>query len=114
MELTGSESPSTIGWNPKNQRVRHDISRARLRAIESSLENGSVWVPPAPAHRKTWEEEVRSSSFYLFFFFFLKITSFYLFAVILAFSFCIKERTIKLLGFTDEYKHIACMCAGTH
>lgn len=57
VELTGSESPSTFGWNSKNQRVRHDLSRARIRAIESSLENGNAWVPPSPAHRKTWEEE---------------------------------------------------------
>ncbi|XP_062090856.1 protein phosphatase 2C and cyclic nucleotide-binding/kinase domain-containing protein [Humulus lupulus] len=57
VEVTGSESPSTFSWNSKNQRVRHDISRARLRAIESSLENGQVWVPPSPSHRKTWEEE---------------------------------------------------------
>lgn len=57
VELTGSESPSTYSWNPRNHRVRHDLSRARLRAIESSLENGKVWVPPSPAHRKTWEEE---------------------------------------------------------
>ncbi|GAB4852627.1 hypothetical protein Ancab_016841 [Ancistrocladus abbreviatus] len=56
-EVTGSESPSTVGWNTKNQRVRHDLSRARLRAIESSLENGKPWVPPSPANRKTWEEE---------------------------------------------------------
>jgi len=59
VELTGSESPSTFGWNSKNQRVRHDLSRARIRAIENSLENGHSWVPPSPAHRKTWEEEVR-------------------------------------------------------
>ncbi|CAI0390200.1 unnamed protein product [Linum tenue] len=59
VELTGTESPSTIGWNSKNQRVRHDLSRARIRAIESSLENGQGWVPPSPAHRKTWEEEAQ-------------------------------------------------------
>ncbi|CAN8271052.1 unnamed protein product [Cochlearia groenlandica] len=57
VELTGSESPSTFGWNSKNQRVRHDLSRARIRAIESSLENGHAWVPPSPSHRKTWEDE---------------------------------------------------------
>ncbi|KAL8158774.1 hypothetical protein V2J09_000311 [Rumex salicifolius] len=57
VEVTGSESPSTIGWGARNQRVRQDLSRARLRAIESSLENGAVWVPPSPSHRKTWEEE---------------------------------------------------------
>ncbi|XP_010526449.1 PREDICTED: protein phosphatase 2C and cyclic nucleotide-binding/kinase domain-containing protein isoform X2 [Tarenaya hassleriana] len=57
VELTGSESPSTFSWNSRNQRVRNDLSRARIRAIESSLENGNVWVPPSPAHRKTWEEE---------------------------------------------------------
>ncbi|CAI9298506.1 unnamed protein product [Lactuca saligna] len=58
VELSGSESPSTtMNWNAKNQRVRTDISRTRLRAIESSLENGQLWVPPSPGHRKTWEEE---------------------------------------------------------
>lgn len=57
MEVTGSESPSTFGWN-RNNRARQDLSRARLRAIKSSLENGQVWVPPSPAHRKSWEEEV--------------------------------------------------------
>ncbi|XP_022961292.1 protein phosphatase 2C and cyclic nucleotide-binding/kinase domain-containing protein-like isoform X1 [Cucurbita moschata] len=56
VEVTGSESPSTFGWN-RNNRARQDLSRARLRAIESSLENGQVWVPPSPAHRKSWEEE---------------------------------------------------------
>ncbi|KAF5748558.1 Phosphatase 2c putative isoform 1 [Tripterygium wilfordii] len=56
-ELTGSESPATYRWSSRNHRVRHDLSRARLRAIESSLENGQVWAPPSPAHRKTWEEE---------------------------------------------------------
>jgi hypothetical protein len=58
IEVTGSESPSTFSWNTRNHRVRHDLSRARLRAIESSLENGQFWIPPSPAHRKTWEEEV--------------------------------------------------------
>lgn len=57
VEVTGSESPSTFSWISKNQHVRHDLSRTRIRAIESSLENGQVWVPPSPSHRKTWEEE---------------------------------------------------------
>ncbi|XP_031250576.1 protein phosphatase 2C and cyclic nucleotide-binding/kinase domain-containing protein isoform X2 [Pistacia vera] len=57
VEVTGSESPSTFGWSSRNQRVRHDLSRTRLRAIESSLENGQVWIPSSSAHRKTWEEE---------------------------------------------------------
>nr|KJB64985.1 hypothetical protein B456_010G074600 [Gossypium raimondii] len=57
LEATGSESPSTFSWSSRNHRARHDLSRARLRAIESSLENGQVWVPPPPSHRKTWEEE---------------------------------------------------------
>ncbi|GLU09909.1 hypothetical protein SLE2022_267440 [Rubroshorea leprosula] len=57
VEITGSESPSPFSWNSSNQRVRHDLSRARLRAIESSLENGQDWVPPSSAHRKTWEEK---------------------------------------------------------
>lgn len=57
VEVTGTESPSAVKENSKNYRVRHDLSRARLRAIESSLENGNSWVPPLPSHRKTWEEE---------------------------------------------------------
>ncbi|CAL5186434.1 unnamed protein product [Lathyrus oleraceus] len=57
VEVTGSESPSTFGWNARNHRVRQELSRARLRAIENSLENGQGWVPPSSAHRKTWEEE---------------------------------------------------------
>lgn len=57
LEVSGSESPLTTSLNSRNQPVRQDISRARLRAIESSLENGKVWVPSSPAHRKTWEEE---------------------------------------------------------
>ncbi|XP_055810510.1 protein phosphatase 2C and cyclic nucleotide-binding/kinase domain-containing protein isoform X2 [Solanum dulcamara] len=59
VELSGSESPSVMNWNSGIQRARQDISRARLRAIESSLENGQIWVPPSPAHRKTWEEEAQ-------------------------------------------------------
>ena len=58
LEATGSESPSTLGWSSRNHQARHDLSRARLCAIESSLENGQFWVPPPPAYRKTWEEEV--------------------------------------------------------
>ncbi|CAK7337456.1 unnamed protein product [Dovyalis caffra] len=57
VEVTGSESPANFSWNARTHRVRHDLSRARLRAIESSLDNGQLWVPPSPAHRKTWEEE---------------------------------------------------------
>lgn len=57
MDITGAESPPTMSLNSRSHRVRHDLSRARLRAIESSLENGKVWNPPSPAHRKTWEEE---------------------------------------------------------
>ena len=58
-----------MGWNARNPRTKHDLSKARLRVIESSLENGQVWVPPSPAHRKTWEEEVLLDSYpscYLF------------------------------------------------
>ena len=58
MEATGSESPSTLNWSARINRARNDLSRARLRVIEGSLENGQLWVPPSPAHRKTWEEEV--------------------------------------------------------
>lgn len=57
VELVGSESPSITSLNPNNQRSRHDLSRARLRAIENSLENGQLWTPPSPSHRKTWEEQ---------------------------------------------------------
>ncbi|KAF3333162.1 protein phosphatase 2C and cyclic nucleotide-binding/kinase domain-containing protein isoform X1 [Carex littledalei] len=56
VEVTGSESPM-VNWASKNNRVRQDISRARLRALENSLDKGQVWVPPSPSHRKTWEEE---------------------------------------------------------
>ncbi|KAL1566860.1 cGMP-dependent protein kinase [Salvia divinorum] len=59
VEASGSDSPSLMNWRSKNQRARHDISRARLRALESSLENGQAWVPSSPAHRKTWEEEAQ-------------------------------------------------------
>ncbi|XP_042041802.1 protein phosphatase 2C and cyclic nucleotide-binding/kinase domain-containing protein-like isoform X2 [Salvia splendens] len=59
VEASGSDSPSLMNWRSKNQRARHDISRARLRALESSLENGQSWVPSSPAHRKTWEEEAQ-------------------------------------------------------
>lgn len=59
VEATGSESPSALSWSSRFNRARHDLSRARLRVIESSLENGQIWVPPSPAHRKTWEEEAQ-------------------------------------------------------
>nr|XP_027072897.1 protein phosphatase 2C and cyclic nucleotide-binding/kinase domain-containing protein-like isoform X1 [Coffea arabica] len=57
VEVSGSESPSVLSWNSKIHRVRQDVSKARLRAIESSLDKGQMWVPSSPAHRKTWEEE---------------------------------------------------------
>ncbi|KAK4757735.1 hypothetical protein SAY87_019036 [Trapa incisa] len=57
VEVTGAESPSTFSWNARNPRARHDLSRARVRALESSLETGQLWVPPPSSHRKTWEEE---------------------------------------------------------
>ncbi|GFY98372.1 protein phosphatase 2C and cyclic nucleotide-binding/kinase domain-containing protein [Actinidia rufa] len=57
VEATESESPSTLNWSARINRARNDLSRARLRVIEGSLENGQLWVPPSPAHRKTWEEE---------------------------------------------------------
>ncbi|XP_022893311.1 protein phosphatase 2C and cyclic nucleotide-binding/kinase domain-containing protein isoform X2 [Olea europaea var. sylvestris] len=59
VEVSGSECPSHMRWNSRSHHARHDISRSRLRSIESSLENGQAWVPPSPAHRKTWEEEAR-------------------------------------------------------
>ncbi|KAG2650212.1 hypothetical protein PVAP13_1NG172300 [Panicum virgatum] len=55
--LAGSESPLTVSSNTNNQRSRHDLSCTRLRALESSLEDGQLWVPPSPSHRKTWEEQ---------------------------------------------------------
>lgn len=61
VEASGSESPAVMNWNSRNQRARQDISRARLRALENSLENGRIWMPPSPGHRKTWEEEVNNS-----------------------------------------------------
>ncbi|RLM79786.1 protein phosphatase 2C and cyclic nucleotide-binding/kinase domain-containing protein [Panicum miliaceum] len=60
--VAGSESPLIVTSNTNNQRSRHDLSRARLRALESSLENGQLWVPPSPSHRKTWEEQVSYKS----------------------------------------------------
>ncbi|PIN11681.1 Serine/threonine protein phosphatase [Handroanthus impetiginosus] len=59
IEVSGSESPSPMNWRSRNHHGRHDISRARLRALESSLENGQPWVPSSPTHRKTWEEEAQ-------------------------------------------------------
>ncbi|KAM7259538.1 hypothetical protein ACFE04_015279 [Oxalis oulophora] len=75
IEMTGSESPAPIGWNAKNQRTRNDISRSRLRAIESSLESGQIWVPPSPTHRKTWEEEAHIERALNDHFLFRKLTS---------------------------------------
>ncbi|XAR67031.1 cGMP-dependent protein kinase [Bertholletia excelsa] len=57
VEASGSDSPSATNWSFRINRARHDLSRARLRVIESSLETGQIWVPPSPAHRKTWEEK---------------------------------------------------------
>ncbi|KAL2500887.1 Protein phosphatase 2C and cyclic nucleotide-binding/kinase domain-containing protein [Forsythia ovata] len=59
VEVSGSESPSRMRWNSRNHRARNDISRSRLRSIESSLESGQAWVPPSPTHIKTWEEEAQ-------------------------------------------------------
>ncbi|KAG6389110.1 hypothetical protein SASPL_150569 [Salvia splendens] len=39
VEASGSESPSRMNWRSRNQRARHDISRA----LENSLENGQNW-----------------------------------------------------------------------
>ncbi|KAK3152746.1 hypothetical protein QOZ80_2BG0163000 [Eleusine coracana subsp. coracana] len=55
--LAGSKSPLVVSSNTNNQRSRHDLSQARLRALESSLEHSQLWVPPSPSHRKTWEEQ---------------------------------------------------------
>lgn len=57
LELAGSESPSVVSMNPNKQRSTYDLSRTRLRALESSLGNGQLWAPPSPSHRKTWEEQ---------------------------------------------------------
>lgn len=56
VEATGSESPSPMSWSRMN-RARNDLSKARLRVLENSLDNGQLWVPPSPSLRKTWEEE---------------------------------------------------------
>ncbi|PKU63642.1 protein phosphatase 2C and cyclic nucleotide-binding/kinase domain-containing protein isoform X1 [Dendrobium catenatum] len=57
VEQTESEPPLPVAWNSQNQRVRHELSRTRLKEIESSLENVHSWFPPSVSHRKTWEEE---------------------------------------------------------
>jgi hypothetical protein len=57
----GFKSPLIVSSN--NQHSKHDLSRTRLRALENSLENGQLWVPPSPSHRKTWEEQVRSTGY---------------------------------------------------
>ncbi|XP_078431849.1 protein phosphatase 2C and cyclic nucleotide-binding/kinase domain-containing protein [Wolffia australiana] len=57
-EVPGPESPSAVALTMGNLRARHDLSRARLRAIESSLDSGLVWAPPSPSQRKSSEEEV--------------------------------------------------------
>ncbi|XP_075517627.1 protein phosphatase 2C and cyclic nucleotide-binding/kinase domain-containing protein isoform X1 [Primulina tabacum] len=74
VEVTGSESPSLMNWRSKN-RARNDISRARLRAIESSLGNGQLWAPSSPTHRKTWEEEAHIERALHDHFLFRKLTS---------------------------------------
>ncbi|CAI9766042.1 unnamed protein product [Fraxinus pennsylvanica] len=74
VDVSGSESPSLMNWNTRNHHARHDISRARLHAIESSLEKGQVWVPPSPAHRKTWEEEAQIEQALQHHFLFRKLT----------------------------------------
>ncbi|KAI4376589.1 hypothetical protein MLD38_014335 [Melastoma candidum] len=56
VEVSGLESPSPLSRSGRNHRTRNDFSKARLRAIESSIENGQSWAPP-PLNRKTWEEE---------------------------------------------------------
>ncbi|CAH9131278.1 unnamed protein product [Cuscuta epithymum] len=58
-DTSGSESPTVMSWKSKNQRERQDISHARLHALENSLENRLIWMPPSPRHRKTWEEEAQ-------------------------------------------------------
>jgi len=45
---------------PKKQRPARMLSRARLRAIEASLDRDTPWVPSEP-HAKTPGEEVRPS-----------------------------------------------------
>lgn len=58
MEETRSESPFPVIRDSKNHRVRHDLSRTRLKTTESSLENGHNLLSPPVSHRRTWEEEV--------------------------------------------------------
>lgn len=53
----GNESPLSNGESVQTScPVRHDLSRARLRAIESSLEHGPAWAPPSLSYHKTPEE----------------------------------------------------------
>ncbi|GLJ40758.1 hypothetical protein SUGI_0842740 [Cryptomeria japonica] len=52
----GDESPLSTGDSVRTSRpARHDLSRARLRTIETSLEH-PVWVPPMLPYKKTQEE----------------------------------------------------------
>ncbi|XP_031094178.1 protein phosphatase 2C and cyclic nucleotide-binding/kinase domain-containing protein-like [Ipomoea triloba] len=74
IEASGAESPAVLSWNTRNQRTRQEISRARLRALESSIENGQIWVPPSPAHRKTWEEQAQIEQALHYHFLFRKLT----------------------------------------
>ncbi|KAL1532902.1 cGMP-dependent protein kinase [Salvia divinorum] len=53
VEASGSESPSRMNWRSRNQRARRDISRARLRALENSLENGFLHLQPIERPGKT-------------------------------------------------------------
>lgn len=60
-DLSGAEesngSPLSCGESVRTSRpVRHDLSRTRVRAIESSLEHGPVWTPPNLSVQKTPEE----------------------------------------------------------
>ncbi|PKA54434.1 Protein phosphatase 2C and cyclic nucleotide-binding/kinase domain-containing protein [Apostasia shenzhenica] len=56
VDAVGSPSSLAVGLISRNHHVKHDLSRARLRAIESSLENGHTWVP-STSNRKTLEEK---------------------------------------------------------
>ncbi|KAG6390956.1 hypothetical protein SASPL_148702 [Salvia splendens] len=72
---SGSESPSRMNWRSRNQRARHDISRARLHALENSLENGQNWIPSSPSHGKTWEDEAQIEQALRDHFLFRKLTN---------------------------------------
>ncbi|RAL37184.1 hypothetical protein DM860_004106 [Cuscuta australis] len=74
-ETSGSESPTVVSWKSRNQRERKDTSHASFHALENSLENPQIWMPPSPRHRKTWEEEAHIEQVLHDHFLFRKLTN---------------------------------------